>query len=319
MLIEESTHHDLEVISVAKQVAKLIEPQLSLRLKRRDGDAWLAALNERRTRRLEKRGKHAIPVEDLFDARAVLEALVWDEVGRGLLTVEARRAADNLHRLATLAAHQRPQVRRPEAAERAHALGVHVLRAVGIPESALLGTSTRDKTAAASPQKEPAKPEVRRASAGSLLQASPRRPAKDQVGEEADAPEEASLRALPMDPAEPPRKAAHELLPRPVPPASAQLAWRLGPEVEELVLLEPGGRPYFVGRDVDCDVLLETDLGASRRHAQISFEDGGWWLTDLGSKNGTRVAGAQISTRGRLSDGVIVRIGRTDLRFELLH
>jgi len=79
-----------------------------------------------------------------------------------------------------------------------------------------------------------------------------------------------------------------------------------------------GGRPYLVGRDLDCDVLLDLDLGVSRRHAQVSFEDGGWCLTDLGSKNGTQIGGIPISGRTRLSDGVRMRVGRTDLRFELL-
>ena len=99
---------------------------------------------------------------------------------------------------------------------------------------------------------------------------------------------------------------------------TAQLAWRIDSETEELVLLEPGARPYLLGREFDCEVLLDADLGVSRRHAQVSFEEGGWWLVDLGSKNGTRVGGIPISGKGPLSDGVRVSVGRTDLRFELV-
>ena len=146
MRLEESTHHDQEITRVAKQVATLLESRLSLRLKRRDGDEWLDALNDRRSRRLKARGgRRVIAVEGLYDARALLEALVWDEVARGLLTAEGRRAADILRQLATKAAHQGPEVRRPEAAEQAFALGQQVLGAAGIPESALGGGRGRGR------------------------------------------------------------------------------------------------------------------------------------------------------------------------------
>jgi FHA domain len=316
-ILDESTHHDQEITSVAKRVASLVEPQLTLRLRRRDGEGWLAALNDRRTRQLNARGKHGIPVEGLFDARAVLEALVWDEVGRGLLTVEARRAAANLRQLATLAAHQRPEARRPEAAERAHVLGRLILRAAGIPESALRAPEASAEVAD-SPQGALDEPTVARASAGSPSQAPPRMPAPDQADEQPGAPRAPLPQPVPTDRCEPPSQPPQLPLPLPA-PLSAQLAWRLDPEAEELVLLEPAGRPYLVGRDFDCDVLLDTDLGVSRRHAEVSFEGNGWWVTDLGSKNGTRVGGTPISGRGRLTDGAIVSVGRTDLRFDLLH
>jgi pSer/pThr/pTyr-binding forkhead associated (FHA) protein len=123
---------------------------------------------------------------------------------------------------------------------------------------------------------------------------------------------------VPPNADEPSREAGQALVLETAPPATAQLAWRLDPETEEVVLLEPGARPYLVGREFDCDVLLDADLGVSRRHAQVSFEEGSWWLADLGSKNGTRASGILISGRSPLSDGVSVSVGRTDLRFELL-
>lgn len=313
MLIEESTHHDLDILRVAKQVATLLEPRLSLRLKRRDGDRWLDALNDRRTKRLAKRGSKApIAVEGLYDARALLEALVWDEVARGLVTVEGRRAAGNLRQLATRAAHQGPDVRQAEVAERAHALGRQVLRAAGLPDAAVSGP--KRSTEAGSPKGERERPAAPPVSAEPSPQAKPPRPAQNQ----ADAEKTAPPTPVPSDLDQPPREPRHAPLPVPVPTTAAQLAWRVDPEAEELVLLEPGGRAYLVGRDFDCDVLLDSDLGVSRRHAQVYFEDGGWCLTDLGSKNGTRVGGIPISGKTRLSNGVRMRVGRTDLRFELL-
>lgn len=314
MLIEESTHHDQEITSVAKRVATLLEPKLSLRLERRDGDAWLEALNDRRTRRLERLGRHAAPVQGLYDVRALLEALVWDEVARGLLTEEGRRAAGRLRQLARQAAHQEPEVRRPEATEQARVLGRQILRAAGIPESGV-GAATAE---ADSHLGELGRPTVPPGSAEDSPQAARSAPAQDEIDGEAPAPEAASSPRVPTNSDEPPGEARQAVLLAPVPPATAQLAWRIDSETEELVLLEPGARPYLLGREFDCDVLLDADLGVSRRHAQVSFEKGGWWLTDLGSKNGTRVGGMPISDRSRLSDGVRVSVGRTNLRFELL-
>ena len=42
----------------------------------------------------------------------------------------------------------------------------------------------------------------------------------------------------------------------------------------------------------------------------------GIWLEDLGSTNGTYVNGIKVSEPRRLSQGDVIRIGETDLRFE---
>lgn len=318
MLIEESTHHDLEITRLAKQVAKLVEPQLSLRLKRRDGDMWLAALNDRRAQRLRRRDQHAIAVEGLFDLRAVLEALMFDEVGRGLVTADARRAAGNLRQLATLAAHQRPESRRPEAVERAHALGARVLRGAGIPESALTGSSRKEVPPPHKQIDEPApskpSPESEPQIYGDPASKSSRPPEPQP-----DACAASPTPPGPTNPSQRSRETPETYLLVPTPRASAQLAWRVNPQLEELVLLEPGQRPYVLGREFDCDVLLDEDPGVSRRHAQVFYEDNNWWLTDLGSKNGSQVGSTRVSATSRLTDGVTVTVGRTDLRFELIH
>jgi pSer/pThr/pTyr-binding forkhead associated (FHA) protein len=43
-----------------------------------------------------------------------------------------------------------------------------------------------------------------------------------------------------------------------------------------------------LGRDPLVDVPLSDDA-VSARHALLSFHDGQWWVSDLGSKNGTRL------------------------------
>jgi hypothetical protein len=57
----------------------------------------------------------------------------------------------------------------------------------------------------------------------------------------------------------------------------------------------------LVGRNPECDVVVEADT-LSRRHALLTFRDGGWIVQDLASTNGTRVNGQPVG-RCRLEPG----------------
>jgi hypothetical protein len=80
---------------------------------------------------------------------------------------------------------------------------------------------------------------------------------------------------------------------------------------------------FLIGRGVDCQVRLDTDV-VSRTHAEVTLENGRWWLTDLGSRNGTWVQGSRIEktaldgpTRVELSrGGPILRFEVEDLDFD---
>jgi hypothetical protein len=74
-----------------------------------------------------------------------------------------------------------------------------------------------------------------------------------------------------------------------------------------------GGGTVTIGRLPECEVVVH-DPGASRRHAQIREQDGGWTLTDLGSTNGTQLNGQVVQQRG-LVDGDRITIGATVLEF----
>lgn len=57
------------------------------------------------------------------------------------------------------------------------------------------------------------------------------------------------------------------------------------------------GRRYVVGNGEGCDIRVEGTF-ASRRHAELWLENGGWWVADAGSTNGVRVEPAGPMQRG---------------------
>ena len=66
-------------------------------------------------------------------------------------------------------------------------------------------------------------------------------------------------------------------------------------------------KPFFVGRDPNCDLTIG-ERAVSRQHAKFDRTPTGFTVTDLGSTNGTWVNGAKITTQ-ELRSGDRIRIG----------
>lgn len=75
-------------------------------------------------------------------------------------------------------------------------------------------------------------------------------------------------------------------------------------------LLEPG-KPVRLGRSADNDIIL-SDRSVSRHHALIGIEDNRCTIEDLGSHNGTFVAGSRID-KAELKEGDRIRLGDVEL------
>lgn len=71
----------------------------------------------------------------------------------------------------------------------------------------------------------------------------------------------------------------------------------------------PAHEPQLVGRS--SEALPLKDATVSRRHAELTPDDGEWWINDLGSQNGTYVNGVKIPERTRLRVGDQIRTGAT--------
>src|SRR5687768_11757637 len=80
-------------------------------------------------------------------------------------------------------------------------------------------------------------------------------------------------------------------------------------------LLRPPQR-IVVGRGADCDFRVDHD-SVSRRHAELWRDGEHWRVIDLGSKNGTFLAGSRIGSV-RLERSGWLRLGDVHCEFELL-
>lgn len=78
------------------------------------------------------------------------------------------------------------------------------------------------------------------------------------------------------------------------------------------------GRKCKIGRDPTNQIVLQEDKYTSRFHVWITYEDGHFFVEDMGSTNGTLLNGSPLINRRPLVNGDYLRIGRTELKFQRL-
>jgi hypothetical protein len=69
-----------------------------------------------------------------------------------------------------------------------------------------------------------------------------------------------------------------------------------------------------IGRGLNNDIILE-DTRVSRNHAQLRYRSRRFWVSDVGSTNGTFVNGEQVVERS-LRDGDTISLGGLELTFK---
>ena len=72
-----------------------------------------------------------------------------------------------------------------------------------------------------------------------------------------------------------------------------------------------------LGRAPDNHIVL-SDTYVSSYHARLDQRDGEWWLTDLGSRNGTRLNDVPITKSTPLADGDVIGVGQVELVLEVV-
>ena len=139
------------------------------------------------------------------------------------------------------------------------------------------------------------------AEAGSFEEATSVIPAWQQTDPNIDARRTVSLQAMP-----PEQVAAGSSF-------AAILTFEAGPFAGRIVALP--NQMITIGRAPDNDVVVG-DPATSGHHGQIEVRTGSFWISDLGSTNGTQVNGEPVIEK-QLADGDTIAIGQNTLRFTL--
>ncbi len=84
-----------------------------------------------------------------------------------------------------------------------------------------------------------------------------------------------------------------------------------GPALGARIALD--GAQLMIGRGPENDIVLEGD-SVSRRHARIEQRAGAWWITDVGSTNGTYVNHEAVRQHP-LANGDLVKVGDTIFKY----
>jgi DNA-binding winged helix-turn-helix (wHTH) protein len=71
-----------------------------------------------------------------------------------------------------------------------------------------------------------------------------------------------------------------------------------------------------IGRDPRCAVWVDAS-GVSRQHARICVAADAFTIEDLGSRNGTFLRGASVTTPQPLQDGDVIQLGAVGIRFRV--
>ena len=94
---------------------------------------------------------------------------------------------------------------------------------------------------------------------------------------------------------------------------AAKLSFETGPFTGRIIALP--NQMVTLGRAPDNDVVV-ADPATSGRHGRIEVRAGAFWISDLGSTNGTLVNGEPVIDK-QLSDGDLIAIGQNTIRFSL--
>jgi Inner membrane component of T3SS, cytoplasmic domain len=94
---------------------------------------------------------------------------------------------------------------------------------------------------------------------------------------------------------------------------AALLTFESGPFAGRIVALP--SQMVSIGRAPDNDVVVG-DPATSGHHGRIDVRSGSFWISDLGSTNGTLVNGEPVLEK-QLTDGDMIAIGQNTLRFTL--
>lgn len=101
----------------------------------------------------------------------------------------------------------------------------------------------------------------------------------------------------------------------PMAPGSGELLVVSGQSPARGERFELNSSVITLGRDASNQIVIG-DPFVSGAHTRIAVADGGYWVEDLGSRNGTYVNGERVESSRLLEPGDRLEVGDTVFRFE---
>ena len=77
------------------------------------------------------------------------------------------------------------------------------------------------------------------------------------------------------------------------------------------------GEEYRIGRAADNNIQIKDDNKVSRHHCKLLRRGNQFFITDLGSSNGTLVNGENFDGEFKLFGGEELKVGETIFRFTI--
>src|SRR6185436_3937716 len=109
-----------------------------------------------------------------------------------------------------------------------------------------------------------------------------------------------------------PRKSSAQVPAAKAEPQGAKLVCLAGPQAGSEFVLE--GDEMVIGRAAENAISIP-DTSVSRKHVLLRNTGSGWAASDMGSGNGTLVNSAAIAEETQLSNGDVITLGDTELKF----
>jgi len=81
--------------------------------------------------------------------------------------------------------------------------------------------------------------------------------------------------------------------------------------------LEPSESPAEMGREEPCKIVVESS-SVSRKHCELTCEDGKWFVKDLGSRYGTTVNNKSAAKPTALGNGDVLKLGTQNFIVSLM-
>jgi pSer/pThr/pTyr-binding forkhead associated (FHA) protein len=72
----------------------------------------------------------------------------------------------------------------------------------------------------------------------------------------------------------------------------------------------------IIGRDPDCDFTI-SDETISVRHCKLSHHHNQWWVTDLGSTNGSFINDTPVDSPIIITEGDELRLGQVSINIQI--